>query len=152
MQYETMVEIDAPPQDVWAVLVDVERWPEWTDSIDTVSWLDESDARVGSRARVKQPGMPALTWTVTELDPGHGFDWQTSSAGVTTLGTHTIAPLGEGRSRLTLGLRQSGALAGLVGALTGSRTRRFVQMEAAGLKRAAESRRAAAHSPASSGA
>jgi uncharacterized membrane protein len=144
MDFETTVEIDAAPQDVWAVLIDVQRWPEWTDSIDEVRWLDDATASVGSRARVKQPRMPALTWTVTEFEAGRAFDWQTSSAGVTTVGTHAIAELGDGRSRLTLGLRQSGPLAGVVGALTGSRSRRYVRMEAEGLKRAAESRRAAA--------
>ena len=144
MQFETTVEIDATPEDVWAVLVDVPRWPEWTDSMNEVGWLDGATARVGSRARIKQPGMPALTWTVTELADGQSFDWQTSSTGVRTVGTHTVTASGDGHSALTLGLRQSGPLAGLIGALTGSRTRRYVQMEADGLKQAAESRRASA--------
>ena len=142
MQFETTVEIDAAPEDVWAVLVDVQRWPEWTDSMQEVSWLDDATPTVGSRARIKQPSTPALTWTVTELDPGRSFSWETSSIGVRTLGSHALAPIGDGRSRLMLGLHQSGALGGLIGALTGSRTRRFVRMEAEGLKRAAESRRA----------
>jgi uncharacterized protein YndB with AHSA1/START domain len=140
-QFETTVEIDAEPQDVWAALIDVEHWPQWTDSMQEVRWVDGAAPAVGSRARVKQPGMPALTWAVTEIDAGRSFDWQTSSPGVTTLGTHTITTAGDGRSSLTLGLRQSGALVGLVNVLTGSRTRRYVQMEADGLKRAAESLR-----------
>jgi len=144
MQFETTVEIEAAPQDVWAAVIDAERWPQWTDSVQNVSWLDGATATVGSRARIKQPGMPALTWTVTELEPGRRFDWEATSAGVRTLGTHEVAAVGDGRSRLTLGLRQSGALSGLVGALAGSRTRRYVRMEAEGLKRAAESRDATA--------
>jgi uncharacterized protein YndB with AHSA1/START domain len=141
--FETTVEIDAEPRDVWAALIDVERWPQWTDSMEEVRWVDGATPAVGSRARVKQPGMPALTWAVTEIEAGRSFDWQTSSPGVRTVGTHTIAAAGDGRSTLTLGLRQSGALVGLVNALTGSRTRRYVQMEADGLKRAAESQRLA---------
>jgi uncharacterized protein YndB with AHSA1/START domain len=152
MQFETTVEIDAAPQDVWAVLVDVRRWPEWTDSMQEVSWLDGATATVGARARVKQPDMPALTWAVTELDPGRSFSWETSSVGVRTHGSHAIAAIGDGRSRLTLGLHQSGALAGPIGVLTGSRTRRFVRMEAEGLKRAAEARRATQQPPATSAA
>ena len=143
MQFETTVAIDADTQDVWTALIEAQRWPEWTDSMEEVTWLDGGAPSVGSRARVKQPGMPALTWTVTEMEPGHRFDWRTSSVGVTTVGTHAVAAAGDGRSRLTLGLRQSGPLAGLIGLLTGARTRRYVQMEADGLKRAAESRRAA---------
>jgi uncharacterized protein YndB with AHSA1/START domain len=138
MQFETTVEIDATPEAVWAALIDVEHWPQWTDSMDEVRWLEGSTVSVGSRARVKQPGMPALTWAVTEVDDARAFHWQTSSPGVRTLGTHTIAAAGEGRSSLTLGLQQSGALAGLVNAMSGSRSRRYVQMEAEGLKRAAE--------------
>jgi uncharacterized protein YndB with AHSA1/START domain len=147
MQFETTVEIDAEPQAVWAAVIDVEQWPRWTDSMSEVRWLEDSTMRIGSRARVKQPGMPALTWAVTELDAGRAFDWQTSSLGVTTLGTHTVSPAADGRSTLTLGLRQSGALAGLVGAMMGARSRRYVEMEAAGLKRAAEAGGAEATAP-----
>jgi uncharacterized protein YndB with AHSA1/START domain len=140
MQFETTVQIDAPVEAVWAALVDVGRWPEWTESMQDVGWLGDDGLRLGARARIKQPGTPALTWTVTELDEGRAFAWEASSAGVTTIGTHVVAgAAGQPGSTLTLGLQQAGALAGLVGALTGARTRRFVQMEADGLKRAAES-------------
>jgi uncharacterized membrane protein len=139
MQFETKVEIDASAAAVWAALVDIQDWPEWTKSMQDVRWLDGDSIRVGARARIKQPGTPALTWTVTELDPGSAFAWQASSPGIKTIGTHAVSAAGEGRTALTLGLRQTGALAGLIGALTGARTRRFVQMEADGLKRAAES-------------
>lgn len=138
MQFETTVQIDAPVEAVWAALVDVRRWPEWTESMQDVGWLDDDSLRVGARARIKQLGTPALTWTVTELDEGRAFAWEASSPGVTTVGTHAVSAAGEHGSRLTLGLQQSGALAWLIGAFTGARTRRFVQMEADGLKRAAE--------------
>jgi uncharacterized membrane protein len=139
MQFETTVQVDAPAAAVWAALVDVRRWPEWTESMQDVRWLDDEGIRVGARARIKQPGTPALTWTVTELDTGRAFTWQASSPGVKTVGTHAVSAAEEDRSTLTLGLRQTGVLAGLIGALTGARTRKFVQMEADGLKRAAES-------------
>ena len=144
MQFETTVEIDAPAEAVWTALVDVTRWPDWTDSIQDVRWLDDDGGiRVGARARVKQPGTPPLTWIVTELDPGRGFVWEASSPGTKTIGAHTVSSSGADTSTLTLGLIQSGVLAKLVAALTGARTRKFVQMEANGLKRAAESASAA---------
>jgi uncharacterized protein YndB with AHSA1/START domain len=139
MQFETTVQTDAPVETVWAALVDVRRWPEWTESMQDVRWLDDEGLRVGARARIKQPGSPALTWTVTELDAGRAFTWEASSPVVTTVGTHAVSAAGDQLSTLTLGLQQSGVLAWLVGALTGARTRRFVQLEADGLKRAAES-------------
>lgn len=143
MQFETTVEIDAPAEAVWAALVDVERWPEWTESMQEVRWLDRDGVRVGARARIKQPGYPALTWTVTDLDPGRAFAWTATSPGTKTVGTHVVNADNDHASTLTLGLTQSGLLARAVGALTGARTRRYVQMEAAGLKRAAESASAA---------
>jgi uncharacterized protein YndB with AHSA1/START domain len=139
MQFETTVEIDAPAEAVWAALVDVTRWPEWTESMQDVRWLDDGGLSIGARARVKQPGTPSLTWIVTELDPGREFAWEASSPGAKTIGAHTVSSSGAHTSTLTLGLTQSGVLAKLVGALTGARTRKFVQMEANGLKRAAES-------------
>jgi uncharacterized membrane protein len=139
MQFETTVEINAPAEAVWAALVDVTHWPEWTESMQDVRWLDDGGMRVGARARVKQPGTPPLTWTITELNPGREFAWEASSPGVKTIGAHTVSSSGARTSKLTLGLTQSGVLARLVGALTGARTRKFVQMEANGLKRAAES-------------
>ena len=55
MQFETTVQIDASPQSVWEVMTDVERWPEWTTSVQRVERLDDGPLRVGSRARLKQP-------------------------------------------------------------------------------------------------
>lgn len=138
MQFETTVEVEAPAEAVWAALVDVGRWPEWTESMQDVRWLNGDGLRIGAQARIKQPRSPALTWTVTELDAGRGFGWEATSPGVITVGTHVVSPANDHASTLTLGLTQSGALAGLIGALTGARTRRFVQLEADGLKRAAE--------------
>jgi uncharacterized protein YndB with AHSA1/START domain len=138
MDFETTVEIDALPERVWATLVDVERWPEWTASMRELTHLDGQRLAPRSRVRVRQPGMPALVWEVTELEPGHSFAWRSSSPGVTTVGTHVVRPTGPNRVTVTLGVHQSGPLAALVGLLTGARTRRYVRMEADGLKQRCE--------------
>jgi uncharacterized membrane protein len=143
MQFETTVQIEAPEQAVWAALIDVQGWPQWTDSMRDVRWIDDDGMRIGARARISQPGTPTLVWTVSGIDAGRAFTWETSSPGVKTVGTHVVRAAGEHGSTLTLGLKQSGALAGLVNALFGARTRKYVQMEADGLKRAAESAAAA---------
>jgi uncharacterized protein YndB with AHSA1/START domain len=138
MQFETTVEVKAPESAVWDALTDVQRWPQWTESMRDVRWIDDDGLRVGARARIKQPGTPPLTWTVSEIDAGHAFSWEASSLGVKTVGTHRVTAAGEHGSTLTLGLEQSGALSGVVAALIGARSRKYVQMEADGLKRAAE--------------
>jgi ligand-binding SRPBCC domain-containing protein len=138
VKFETTVEIDAPLERVWRTLVDVDRWPELTESIDEVKWLDGMEVAKGNRIRIKQPGLPAGVWEVTEFEPTASFAWQTVSPGVTTVATHAISEAGAGRVAVTFGIRQSGPLAPLVGLIAGSRTRRYVNMEAAGIKQRAE--------------
>ena len=137
MEYQTSVLIAAPPERVWEVLVDIERWPEWTPSMTRVERLDDGELRVGSRARVKQPRLPPSSWTVTQLDPGRSFTWRSRSGGVTSEGTHGVETSGEG-SRATLIFRQTGLLAGLIGRVGGRIIRRYVEMEVTGLKRRSE--------------
>lgn len=114
-----------------------------------VERLDAGDFGAGSRARVKQPGMPRLVWEVTEYVPGKVFSWASKAPGVTTTGGHRLVvdPSGRGsggavpgdHATVTLTLDQEGFLAPVLWRLTGSRSRRYVQMEADGLKRRCES-------------
>jgi hypothetical protein len=123
---------------VWAALVDVTDWARWSRSITSVERLDEGPLRVGSRARVRQPGMPDLVWVVDELREPEVFVWSTRSPGIRTVGSHVLTALPDGGTRIELAVDQSGPLAGLVGLLTGRRTRRYLGYEAAALKAAAE--------------
>ncbi|HKA83775.1 MAG TPA: SRPBCC family protein [Acidimicrobiales bacterium] len=139
MHHEVSIDIAASPELIWSALSDVERWPEWTASVSAVERLDTGDFGVGSRARVKQPGMPGLVWEVTEYTPGEVFNWASKVPGVTTTGGHHLAPARDGHVAVTLSLDQEGFLAPVVSLLTGARSRRYVQMEADGLKRRSES-------------
>ena len=141
MELQATAHAVAPPEDVWTLFVDVERWPELTDSITSVRRLDDGPLRLGSEAVIKQPRLQQARWKVTEIDPGRSFTWETKAAGVTTVAVHTVER-GEGGSSITLSLRQSGPLAGIVGWLLGARTRRYVSMELEGFRRGAESARA----------
>ena len=138
MQFEAAIDIDAAPGDVWAVLTDVERWPQWTASMTSVQRLDEGPFAVGSRARVRQPKLPAAVWEVTDLEPERSFTWTASAPGVNSTAEHRLTPRPVGAVSVTLGISQTGALSPLV-ALLGSRiARRYVRMEAEGLKRRCE--------------
>lgn len=142
MKMEVSVEVDAPADVVWAIMSDVERWPEWTASVSTVRRLDDGAFRIGSRARVKQPKFPEMAWTVISLEPGRSFEWETLTTGARTAGTHTVEPAGSG-SRVTLGIRQTGLMGKLLSPFTNGITRRYIEMEAAGLKRRSEQAQAA---------
>ncbi len=138
MRFETSVEVEATPEAVWRAVVDVVAWPEITASMRRVEWVTGDAVAVGSVARIKQPGLPASTWAVTAVVPGTSFTWESTAPGVRTVATHELAAAGPGRTTLVLGLAQSGPLAPLLGALVGARARRFVSMEAAGLKKKSE--------------
>jgi uncharacterized protein YndB with AHSA1/START domain len=138
MRYEIEVPVDASPEAVWAVLADVERWPEWTPSMTLVRRLQDGPFGVGSTVRVRQPRLPQAVYTVTEHDPGQAFTWTATSPGVTTVAGHHVVPREEGHSTVRLTLGQSGPLAPLVGLLAGRLARRYVTMEAEGLKRHCE--------------
>jgi uncharacterized membrane protein len=135
---ETSVTIDAPPERVWPVLMDVESWPEVTKSMTKVEKLDEGPLREGMRVRIHQPKLPAATWTVTELVAQARFVWRSRGPGFRTAGIHEISPVDGGRTRLLLALEQSGPLGGVVGRLGSKLTDRYIAMEAAGIKRRAE--------------
>jgi uncharacterized protein YndB with AHSA1/START domain len=138
MDFETSIDIDAPRERVWEVLADVERWPEWTASMRNLRYVGGDRLAVGSRVRIKQPRLPAVIWEVTEVAPRESFSWTAKGAGITTVATHRLTPRLPGGVTVSLGIRQRGALARLVGLLTAGMTRRYVRMEADGLKRRSE--------------
>jgi carbon monoxide dehydrogenase subunit G len=131
------VVIAAPPERVWAVLVDVERWPERIPTVDSVERLDDGPLAVGSRTRLRQPRFSPAVWTVTELTDGASFTWESKTSGVTVVASHDVEPHPDG-SRLTLALTVSGLLAGVGWLMTRSLTTRYVETEAASIKAAAE--------------
>jgi uncharacterized protein YndB with AHSA1/START domain len=135
-------QIAAAPEVVWAVLVDIDRWPTWTQSVRSAQRLDDGPLAVGSRARLRQPGMPTMVWEVTDLTAPTEFTWRARTPGVATIAVHRMTPASDGGTALTLAVEHAGPLAGLVGALTRSRTRRYIGLEAAGLKQASEARAA----------
>lgn len=138
MDIQRVIDITAPREQVWATMADVERWPEWTDSVRSVERLDQTPFRVGSRARVRQPRLPTALWTVTALEPGRSFTWQSIIPGLTSVGVHTVDATGDRTSRVTLSITWSGLLAPVIRLLFGNLSRRYVSMEAQGLKRRCE--------------
>ena len=137
MRVDVTVDISAPPEVVWAVLSDVESWPEWTASVTSVRRLSSQRLQVGSRVRIKQPRLPATVWTVSDLVEGEQFTWTADSPGVRTRFSHRVVGRDDG-SQATLWIDQGGVLGSVVGLLYGGLTRRYLQMEAAGLKRRSE--------------
>ena len=139
MEFRTSARIDAPLDQVWQTLLDVERWPEWTASMSKVERLDAGSLTVGGRVRIKQPRLPTVVWRVTSLRPQQSFGWTAHSPGLTSVADHQLTLEPDEAVMVTLVLRQTGPLAPLVGVLTGGMTRRYMNLEAQGLKTRSES-------------
>ncbi len=136
MDFSIGVDIAAPPDRVWAVMSDIEKWHEWTASITSVRRTDHGPLRPGGRAWVRQPKFPPALWTVTEVG-ATSFTWVSRAPGMVVTARHAVEPVGNG-SRATLSLNFAGVLGPLFGRLTRRINDRYLAMEAAGLKRRTE--------------
>ena len=132
------IDIDAPAAVVWDVFSDVERWPEWTASVTSLVALDGPDIAVGKRFEIKQPRMPKLVWEVTNVEPGRSWTWVVRSPGGLTRASHDVEALSDSRTRVRQQIDQGGPVGALVGLLMRRMTRRYLEMEAAGLKARSE--------------
>ncbi|HEX3397623.1 MAG TPA: SRPBCC family protein [Steroidobacteraceae bacterium] len=132
------VYIDAPPEKVFAVLCDVERWPEWTPTMVSVQRLDRGPLAIGSSAKVRQPKLRAAIWRVTELQEGRNFTWTSQSPGLRMTAGHLVEPKGAG-SHVELTFEVSGWIAPLMSRLYGGLIEHYVATESQALKQRSES-------------
>ncbi len=136
--YERSVQVDAPPAVVWSVLEDVERWPDWTPSIESVVRQETGAFGVGSTAKVKAKGFPESVLRVMEFTNGRSFAWEgPGGPGLRVIMSHAVEPAGGG-SRVTLSIIPAGPSALFVGWLVGRMSKANVDTEAESLKRRAE--------------
>jgi uncharacterized membrane protein len=137
MRFEHSIDINAPQARAWAVVSDVERWPQRTASITSVQLLNNPPFGLGSEVRIRQPKLPSATWTVTEYHAVWLFKWVNQSPLLTTTATHRVLSTGDNSCRLTLTLDWGGP-ARFLALLYKGLTARYIAMEAEGMKRAAE--------------
>ena len=137
MHFEKSIEIDAPQQRVWDALTDVEAWPARIETVDSVELLTPPPLAKGSRIRLAQPKIPEGTWQITLWDAPSYFEWTQKASGITSVAGHRVEALGEGRARLTLTLDMRGLLSFMAGFYK-ELTNRYMDLEAKGMKRAAE--------------
>lgn len=107
------VEIAAPPERVWSVLVDFAAYPEWNPFIRSVQGVCEQGARL--TVRIEPPGARGMTFkpTVLSVEPAHELAWlgRVLAPGIFD-GEHrfTIERMDGGRSRLVQSERFRGVL------------------------------------------
>ena len=131
-------QIAAPAAVAWKRIVDVVAWPEWLPTVSRVEALSSSVLAMGASFRVFQPRLRPATWTVSTLNQGRNFVWESSIPGLSLRANHAVESTPGGEARITLEFRFSGVLAPLVALLAGSITRRYLAIEAQSLKLHAE--------------
>lgn len=135
---EVTTDIAAPPDKVWATITDVERWPGWTESVHDLSLTSAGEFAVGSSARIDLAGGRPSVWTVTELDPGRTFTWESKAPGVLSVASHVLEPR-DGGARVTLWVKNTGFLATILSPYLAYVGKRNLKWESEGLKRRCES-------------
>ena len=102
---ESSIDIAATPQEVWAIVSDVTRTPEWSPVCTRCEWLDGARAPVvGARFRGHNR-LNGARWSrecvVTEAEPGVVFAFSTLFKGEeSTRWRYRLEPTGSG-TRLT---------------------------------------------------
>jgi uncharacterized membrane protein len=130
------IDIDASATLVWDVFSDVERWPDWTASVTSLKALDGPGLAVGKRFEIKQPRLPKLMWEVTKLD-GTSWTWEQRSPGGRTVAVHEVVQDGD-RTLVRQRLDQQGPIGELVARFMRGTTKRYLELEAQGLKARSE--------------
>jgi uncharacterized membrane protein len=142
MRFDHSTTIQAAPERVWEVFSDVERWPDWTPTVDSVERLDAGRIHLGARTRIRQPKLPVAVWEVTKLEEGEYFEWVSRAPGITTTGGHRVISTPEG-TVATATIIQEGPLGWLFGRLYAGLTKRYIATETEKLKELSESRESA---------
>jgi hypothetical protein len=140
------VEIDAPPERVWSILTDFDRYPEWNPFTVSV----ETALRVGEPVvmDVHLPGKrPSIrTEWVNRVEDGRCIAWGMHMVGPAWLTANRLQwvdALDEGRSRYRTADQMSGWLVPVVMTLYGDSMRRGFESVARALKDRAEKSSAA---------
>ena len=139
------IEIARRPEDVFAYIDDLARHDEWQHQIASSKVVTDGATRVGTRATDvrRMPGgrEQAVTYEITEHDPPRRASFRGVNGPVRPIGTVTVEPVGEDRSRVTieLDLQGHGLLGMVVAPLARSQARKEVPKNQQKLKERLES-------------
>ncbi len=137
MRYSQSFQIAAPIEAVWAVLSDVENYPDWGPTFERIDFPGEKTLAKGLRAKLWVKGAPAAKWIVTQYSEGSQFAWESNVRGVHSFANHVIEP-SSGGTKLTLSIEYSGFMSKLFAPMLGKISDRNLGLEGNGLKACVE--------------
>ena len=116
--FEASTRIDAPADDVWAVLTDVGSWRDWDSGVDRV----EGRVALGERITIYATMIRRRPFsvTVTEIRPAEAMRWRGGLPfGLAVIErTYHLDPQEDGGTVVTVREDHTGPLAGLLGRST----------------------------------
>ncbi len=136
-EFSSSVQMTVPFMRAWAVLQELEKWPQWTPTVRSVVRMDKEPLALGLRVKIARPKFGSDVWTVTSLQPYRGFTLATKRFGVVIKHKYDLVPSGVG-SKATLTVRYEGLLAPVLATLAKKRLAQYLEIEALGLKSRAE--------------
>jgi carbon monoxide dehydrogenase subunit G len=115
MRFESSIDINAPAEEVWALIDKLEEWPQWMPSIKKIERVSKVPLTAGSQlsVTVKVSGLTVtLLMTITEFIPERNVVMQGKALSTKLTRFYTLVPL-DGKTKVTIGGEVSGALAWL---------------------------------------
>lgn len=107
IDFGTSIEIDRPVQDVWALLTDYGRDPEWRSGVLSMTADPPGPAAAGTTtAEIMRFAGRTLrnAAEIVRVGPGHQLVWRTTS-GIDANGMRIVEPRGPQRCRVRLATR-----------------------------------------------
>ncbi|WP_188932419.1 SRPBCC family protein [Puia dinghuensis] len=129
--------VHASARHIFNILLRLERWNLWTQSVTGISTLNNASVEVGTKLRVLQPKLSPAIWIITKIDQDKILIWEKRSLGLKMISEHLIHS-DANETKVTIRMNYEGPLAGLIYQLTRSLTNRYMTMEINGLKKESE--------------
>lgn len=132
------IDIAAPPQKVWDILINVDSWPEW--------YAGASNLRLNSTTPGKLAPNAELSWTIMDLDfvstvkefePPYRLSWESRKSTIQGYHTWILIPTDTG-TRVVTDESQFGILAWLQGIFVPTKLGKLHDASLAEIKRRAE--------------
>ena len=137
MKFSTQIEIQAPVKVIWNIMLQVERWHEWTPTIKSIKKLGTDGFGTNTKLLIQQPKLPTAVWKVFEMKPEEGFSMSKGNLFLKIVAAHILQP-GSNGTVVSLSLDFSGIFGKLVAKRYQQMMEGYLSIEAACLKKEAE--------------
>lgn len=117
--HESVFRTDLPPEQLWAVLADVARWPEIDVNIARLEITDVPGP--GARFMLQPRGGPRLRFTIEAFAPPHRYSDVCHLPGGRMTTVHELLPDAAGGTRIVVRIGITGPLRWLWARVVGTR-------------------------------